>query len=135
MKASIIIVFVILAVLVLYGILAGGSLMLFIDFPSVFIVGGILIGGTIMSFGCSIPLRALKKALQKEGVKDLAELREYVNVFSMASRLSITAGVIGTLIGIVQMLVLLDDLSKIGPAIACALLTVFYGVFLSELVF
>jgi chemotaxis protein MotA len=44
-------------------------------------------------------------------------------------------GMIGTLIGLVQMLQTLDDPSKIGPAMAVALLTTFYGAVLAFMVF
>jgi chemotaxis protein MotA len=44
-------------------------------------------------------------------------------------------GMIGTLIGLVLMLVNLDDASAIGPGMAVALLTTFYGALLANLVF
>ncbi|RME20562.1 MAG: motility protein A, partial [Deltaproteobacteria bacterium] len=44
-------------------------------------------------------------------------------------------GLIGTLIGLVQMLKSMDDPSSIGPAMAVALLTTFYGAILANLVF
>lgn len=44
-------------------------------------------------------------------------------------------GLIGTLIGLVQMLGNLDDPSTIGPSMAVALLTTFYGAVLSNMVF
>ena len=44
-------------------------------------------------------------------------------------------GLIGTLIGLVQMLGNLDDPSKIGPAMAVALLTTMYGAILANMVF
>ena len=40
-------------------------------------------------------------------------------------------GLIGTLVGLVQMLTQLDDPSKIGPAMAVALLTTLYGAVLA----
>ncbi|MBN2232793.1 MAG: MotA/TolQ/ExbB proton channel family protein [Deltaproteobacteria bacterium] len=43
-------------------------------------------------------------------------------------------GMIGTLIGLVQMLQSLDDPSSIGPAMAVALLTTFYGALLANLI-
>lgn len=43
-------------------------------------------------------------------------------------------GLIGTLIGLVQMLQRLDDPSSIGPAMAVALLTTFYGAILANVV-
>ena len=44
-------------------------------------------------------------------------------------------GLIGTLVGLVQMLGNLDDPSAIGPAMAVALLTTFYGAILANMVF
>ena len=44
-------------------------------------------------------------------------------------------GLIGTLVGLVQMLGNLDDPSTIGPSMAIALLTTFYGAVLANMVF
>ena len=44
-------------------------------------------------------------------------------------------GMIGTLIGLIQMLGALDDPSKIGSGMATALITTFYGAFLANLIF
>jgi len=44
-------------------------------------------------------------------------------------------GMIGTLIGLIQMLGALNDPSKIGSGMATALITTFYGAFLANLVF
>ena len=44
-------------------------------------------------------------------------------------------GLIGTLIGLVQMLGNLEDPSTIGPSMAVALLTTFYGALLANMVF
>jgi chemotaxis protein MotA len=44
-------------------------------------------------------------------------------------------GMIGTLVGLVLMLQQMDDPSKIGPAMAVALLTTFYGAVLANLIF
>ena len=43
-------------------------------------------------------------------------------------------GMIGTLIGLVQMLQTMDDPSAIGPSMAVALLTTFYGSLMANLV-
>ena len=43
-------------------------------------------------------------------------------------------GMAGTLIGLVQMLMHIDDPSTIGPALATALITTFYGLMLANLV-
>ncbi len=44
-------------------------------------------------------------------------------------------GMIGTLIGLVQMLQALDDPAAIGPGMAVALLTTLYGAILAFLIF
>ncbi len=44
-------------------------------------------------------------------------------------------GMIGTLIGLVKMLQTMDDPSSIGPAMAVALLTTFYGAILANIIF
>lgn len=44
-------------------------------------------------------------------------------------------GMVGTLIGLVQMLLNIKDASKIGPGLAVAIITTFYGVFAAYLMF
>jgi chemotaxis protein MotA len=56
-------------------------------------------------------------------------------IFTTMGTFSPALGMIGTLIGLIQMLQTLDDPSRIGPAMAVALLTTFYGSILSNLVF
>ncbi|MTI08566.1 motility protein A [Curvivirga aplysinae] len=58
-----------------------------------------------------------------------------VSVFKKAADLSPAMGLIGTLVGLVQMLGNLEDPNSIGPAMAVALLTTFYGALLSNVVF
>lgn len=61
----------------------------------------------------------------KVGVKHMKAFGTYAPAF----------GMIGTLIGLVQMLQTLSDPSSIGPAMAVALLTTFYGAVLANLIF
>ncbi len=58
-----------------------------------------------------------------------------INVLRRMSELSPAMGLIGTLIGLVQMLGNLDDPGAIGPSMAVALLTTFYGAVLANMVF
>lgn len=44
-------------------------------------------------------------------------------------------GMLGTLIGLIQMLAQLDDPASVGPAMAVALLTTFYGSLLATMIF
>ena len=57
------------------------------------------------------------------------------SVLRKAAEVSPAMGLIGTLIGLVQMLGKLDDPSTIGPSMAVALLTTFYGAVLSNMLF
>jgi chemotaxis protein MotA len=57
-----------------------------------------------------------------------------VTMIRKAGELGPAMGLIGTLIGLVQMLGVLSDPERIGPAMATALLTTFYGAFLSYIV-
>ena len=59
------------------------------------------------------------------GQKIFTEMGKYAPAF----------GMVGTLIGLVQMLAGLSDPDTIGPAMAVALLTTFYGAVLANLVF
>jgi chemotaxis protein MotA len=58
-----------------------------------------------------------------------------VKVFEGMGTYAPAFGMIGTLIGLVQMLANLDDPSSIGPAMAVAMITTFYGAVLANLFF
>ncbi|MFH1137655.1 MAG: MotA/TolQ/ExbB proton channel family protein [Pseudomonadota bacterium] len=70
---------------------------------------------------------ALKQILELE--RDFTEERhsESQTILEKMGELAPAWGMIGTLIGLVIMLLKLDDPSTIGPAMAVALLTTFYG--------
>jgi len=55
-------------------------------------------------------------------------------IFSTMATFAPAMGMMGTLIGLVQMLQQMDNPSSIGPAMAVALLTTFYGVVLANLI-
>lgn len=57
------------------------------------------------------------------------------NILRKAAEFAPAMGLIGTLIGLVQMLGNLDDPSTIGPSMAVALLTTFYGAVMANMVF
>jgi len=180
---------VVAMIAIIGSILAGGSLMIFVDVPSLLVVGLGMIGTTFIKW----PMESVKSIVQvglksvfstpadsKQvilKIKDLAELARRESVFalekaeiddafmkkamtlaadnrppeviaailqmdidSMEARHTTGAdifggmaddgpamGMIGTLIGLVQMLQNLSDPSAIGPAMAVALLTTFYG--------
>ena len=58
-----------------------------------------------------------------------------VSILKKAAEIAPAMGLIGTLVGLVQMLANLDDPNSIGPSMAVALLTTFYGALLANVVF
>ena len=56
------------------------------------------------------------------------------SIIRRASEVAPAMGLIGTLVGLVQMLSQLNDPSSIGPAMAIALLTTFYGAILGTVI-
>ena len=56
-------------------------------------------------------------------------------IFSTMGTFAPALGMIGTLIGLVQMLQAMDDPNSIGPAMAVALLTTFYGSVMANLIY
>lgn len=185
---------IVATIAILGSILAGGSVMIFVDIPSVLVVGLGMVGTTFIKWPLDgvksivkIGLKSLfagntdpKAVILK--IKELAEIARRESVFalekqqvddpfmkkamtlaadnrppeviaailqmdidSLASRHSQGAdifgamaedgpamGMIGTLIGLVQMLQNLSDPSAIGPAMAVALLTTFYGAVIAN---
>ena len=56
-------------------------------------------------------------------------------IFKFMSATAPSMGLIGTIIGLVQMIQNLDDPDSIGPAMAVALLTALYGAILAFVVY
>jgi len=61
--------------------------------------------------------------------------RRGAELFTTAGALAPALGLIGTLIGLVAMLVNMSDPDSIGPSMAVALLTTFYGATMANLIF
>ncbi len=88
-------------------------------------------------------LQMVVDGFEPESIRDIMEtdiralsMRHMMgqNLFKTWGTFAPAFGMIGTLIGLVQMLTALDDPEKIGPGMAVALLTTFYGVLLANLV-
>ncbi len=58
-----------------------------------------------------------------------------IKLFNVAGALAPAFGFLGTLIGLIAMLVKMSDPETLGPAMAVALVTTLYGVILSNMVF
>ncbi|MEM1349757.1 MAG: MotA/TolQ/ExbB proton channel family protein [Myxococcota bacterium] len=78
---------------------------------------------------------ALKSMLYDELYAMDDRHRKGAKIFSSLASTAPAMGLIGTLIGLVQMLQNMSDPSAIGPAMAVALLTTFYGAVLANMIF
>ncbi|VAW20026.1 Flagellar motor rotation protein MotA [hydrothermal vent metagenome] len=79
-------------------------------------------------------LKFIKESMELARDQYLTRLTEGQRVFKTLGDAAPAFGMIGTLIGLVQMLANMDDPSKIGPAMAIALLTTLYGAVLANLI-
>ncbi|MBA2881306.1 chemotaxis protein MotA [Desulfosalsimonas propionicica] len=79
------------------------------------------------------------EALEHMMVREIDYIRERhesgAEIFAALGTYAPAIGMVGTLIGLVQMLQSMDDPSTIGPAMAIALLTTFYGSVAANVIF
>ena len=80
----------------------------------------------------------LPKDLRKMVLADLSVASDRNNhaaeIYTSMAATAPAMGLIGTIIGLVQMLKQLNDPASLGPAMAIALLTTFYGVIIAHLI-
>jgi chemotaxis protein MotA len=81
-----------------------------------------------------LPAEEVERILRTEIEADQARARAGAAVLRRAAEVAPAMGLIGTLVGLVQMLGNLSTPSAIGPAMAVALLTTFYGAVLGSMV-
>ena len=82
-----------------------------------------------------LPAEEIEKVLDSEIVATAQRHLRSAGILRRAGEVAPAMGLIGTLVGLVRMLGSLDDPSTIGPAMAVALLTTFYGAVLANMVF
>ncbi len=80
------------------------------------------------------PPELVEEALAQEAQQTSERYEVAERVFRGIGESAPAIGMLGTLIGLVQMLNTLDDPSSIGPAMAIALLTTLYGAFIAQLI-
>lgn len=81
------------------------------------------------------PPEFIEEAMTHEFQQTLERYGNAERVFRGIGDSAPALGMIGTLVGLVQMLNQMEDPASIGPAMAVALLTTFYGVVLGQVVF
>lgn len=81
------------------------------------------------------PPEAVRSFLERERLMTMERHRWGAKVFSALGDVGPAMGMIGTLIGLVQMLSNMEDPKSIGPAMAVALLTTLYGAMMATMIF
>ncbi len=81
------------------------------------------------------PSEEIEAMLRRDMHATVQRHQSSAGVLRKAAEFAPAMGLIGTLIGLVQMLGNLDDPSSIGPSMAVALITTFYGAVLANMVF
>lgn len=76
----------------------------------------------------------IAETLERERDRALERLEEGQSIFKAMGDSAPAFGMIGTLVGLVQLLQTMDDPSTIGPSMAVALLTTLYGALIANLV-
>jgi len=76
-----------------------------------------------------------EKMLRTRSAESTADMSLYMRFLNKAAMYAPAFGMIGTLIGLIQMLQNLNDPSAIGPAMAVAMVTTFHGAFLANMIF
>ena len=82
-----------------------------------------------------IPFEEIDRMMREEIDSMIERHKKGIAVLRKAAEIAPAMGLIGTLIGLVQMLGHLDDPATIGPSMAVALLTTLYGAILAYMVF
>jgi len=82
-----------------------------------------------------VPGDELQGILDRELDSTMRRHHRSAGILRRAGEVAPAMGLIGTLVGLVQMLGQLEDPSSIGPAMAVALLTTFYGAILANMIF
>lgn len=123
-----------LVLALLFGaVVYSGNPVVFFDPPSFLLVCGGVIGVLIMTQEASTWACVLR--LFFGGLPEKDDTQSTLLFLETGSRAAIGFGLMGQLIGFVTMLANLSDPSAIGPAMAVSLLSILYGVGVSEILF
>ena len=110
-----------------------GQVILFLDLPSFLFVGGMSLFLALAHHSFESIYLAHQVAFSSESLS-FEDAQPHLGVLATLRSLYIGAGTIGLVIGLIKMLARMDNPNVIGPAVAVAFLSLFYGLILAELV-
>jgi flagellar motor component MotA len=120
-----------LAIVGLVLVFSGGRIGSYFDLPSVIMVIGVPLSLLRAGWGFREMGAAFRNALSDRAAR--VELEDAAHFFQTARRYLLGSGLLAILLGTIAMLSNLGDLSKLGPNVAVALISIFYAVALGLL--
>ena len=128
---------IIAIIFVLLGIGGGksglvGGILIFINLPSALIVVGGALALILAAHGGKGLGLVFKAPFSRDMIKE--DIKKSINVYKDLKLYLIVWGWVGTMIGLILMLTNLDIQDLVGPGLAIALLTVFYGYLTAYLI-
>lgn len=124
--------FVGVLIVIAWSMLMGGGARMFIDIPSMAFIFGIAFFILLATFGTDF-LKFLPQSLLTFVSSSTESNPRFAQIALFASRYILSAGLIGLLVGLIQMLRNLESPESIGHGMAVALLTTFYAIIISEI--
>jgi flagellar motor component MotA len=106
-------------------ITSGGSVLTYLDIPSLIIVGIFPFLFTSVLFGFNEMGLAFSVLIRKETEKE--KLINATNFFKIYGKVTWIAGCVAVLIGVIAMLANLEDRTTLGPNLALALISMLYS--------
>ena len=111
-----------------FSTIISGSIAFFIDLPSVLIILSFTIPMLMASGLFTDFIRGFKIMGNKVNLWSKIELNKTEIALSLAIKLLLFSGLLGSIIGMISILASLSNLSKIGPNLAVSSLTLLYSV-------
>lgn len=112
---------------------SGGHVQAFHDVAGIVLMCGLTIGLLLASCGWRGICNAFR--VLTRGDERSERCRDAAGTFRLAATFTLISGYVGTLIGLVSMLMNMADPSQIGAGMAVALLTMLYGALAAALLF
>lgn len=123
---------------VMFGI-GGQDFFRYVDRRSFAIIFGTVFGGWMIAYGCCLPFRLLFLAISGRAA-DANQARRVRAFCSCGTRLSLLAGAMGAIVGLIQIIVVLLDTGQaslntvaLTPGIVLCVLSLFWSVVLTVL--
>jgi len=103
-----------------------GGLLIYLDIPSVITVVGVTIGGIFAGYG-NTGWHYLTISLSNQKLDDEQQAVQAIHFYQYLGNLVLIAASMAIIMAVVKLLSNIDDPKQIGPALAFALLSVFYA--------